>query len=227
MADRREVPDWETLLAHAARLQTRIPGAVLVGGTAAALHAKHRYSVDHDHVIRNLEKNYDESFAALESIAGWKTTRRIRGTMVPGEAEGIAAGLRNQKRAAPLEAIDVRIAKGRTIRVPTVAEMLRIKAFLIVERNTTRDYLDVAALSLHLGTGKSVAALERMNELYGEFVGEGGDMLTSLITKFAAPDPYDLTDVDLAEYKGTIPPWHDWRAVESQCRSVAEAILIA
>lgn len=227
VADVREVPDWETLLAHAARLQTKIPGAILVGGTAAALHVKHRYSVDHDHVIRNLEEKYDESFAALESIAGWKTARRIRGTMVLGEAGGIAAGLRNQKRTAPLETIDVEIAKGRTLRVPTVAEMLRIKAFLVVERNTTRDYLDVAALSHHLGTRKSVAALERMNDLYGEFVGEGGDMLTSLITKLAAPDPYDLTDVDLAEYKGIIPPWHDWRAVQAQCLSVAEAVLSA
>ncbi len=176
--------------------------------------------------MRNLEKNYDESFAALESIAGWKTARRIRGTMVLGEAGGIAAGLRNQKRTAPLEVIDVQTARGPTLRVPTVAEMLRIKAFLVVERNTTRDYLDVAALSHHLGVGKSVAALERMNELYGEFVGEGGDMLTSLITKLAAPDPYDLTDVDLAEYKGIIPPWHDWHAVELQCRKVAEAILV-
>jgi len=225
VADQRNVPDWETLLAHAARLQTKIPGAILVGGTAAALHVGHRYSVDHDHVIKNLEKNYDERLAALESIAGWKTARRIRGVMVLGEAAGIAAGLRNQKRAAPLETTDVKMARGRTLRVPTVAEMLRVKAFLVVERNTTRDYLDVAALSHHLGTGKSVSALERMNELYGEFVGEGGDMLMSLITKLAAPDPYDLTDVDLGEYKGIIPPWHDWRAVETQCRTVAEGIL--
>ncbi len=108
-------------MAHAARLQTRIPGAVLVGGTAAALHARHRYSVDNDHGIRNLEKNYDESLAALESIAGWKTTRRIRGKVVLGEAEGIAAGLRNQKWAAPLDTIDVEIARGHTLRVPAVA----------------------------------------------------------------------------------------------------------
>lgn len=54
-----EVPDWETLLAHAARLQTHVPGAVLVGGTAAALHARHRFSVDHDHVVHDLAKNYD------------------------------------------------------------------------------------------------------------------------------------------------------------------------
>ena len=225
MAKRRGVSDWETLLAHAARLQTKIPGAILVGGTAAALHAGHRHSLDHDHVIRNLETHYDASYAALQSIAGWKTTRRIRGKLLLGESEGIAAGLRNQKRSAPLETVEVEIAGGRTLRVPTVAEMLRIKAFLVVERNTTRDYLDVAALSHHLGKRKYAAALERMNELYGEFAGEGGDILTSLITKLVAPDPYDLTDVDLAEYKGIISPWDDWRAVETQCRTVAEAIL--
>ena len=145
--------------------------------------------------------------------------------MLLGEADGIAAGVRNQKRAAALETIDVEVAPGRTLRVPTVNEMLRIKAFLVVDRNATRDYLDAAALSHHLGARKAVEALESMNELYGGFAGEGGDMLTSLVTKLAAPDPYDLTDVDLTEYKGIIAPWDDWRAVETQCRAVAEEIL--
>jgi hypothetical protein len=225
MVKRREVPDWETLLAHAARLQTKVPGAILVGGTAAALHARHRYSVDHDHVIRNLQRDYDKAFAGLESIAGWRTNRRVRGKLLLGETGGIAAGLRNQRRAAPLETTEVSVAQGRKLRVPTIAEMLRIKAFLIVDRNATRDYLDVAALSHHLSIKSSAAALESMNDLYGEFSGEGGDMLTSLVTKLAAPDPYDLTDVDLTEYKGIIEPWNDWTAVETQCRGLAQEIL--
>ena len=227
MARIREVPDWEKLLAHAATLQTKVPGAILVGGTAAAVHARHRYSVDHDHVIKDLASHYDKAFASLESIAGWRTNRKLRGKLVLGEVDGIAAGLRNQRRAAPLETVDVEVDSGRKLRIPTVEEMLRVKAFLVVERNTTRDYLDVAALSHHLGVRKSVAALERMNDLYAEFAGEGGDMLTTVVTKLAAPDPYDLTDVDLAEYKGIIAPWDDWRAVEKQCRGVATAILRA
>lgn len=47
MSRHLEVPNWETLLAHAATLQTKVPGAVLVGGTASAVHARHRFSVDH------------------------------------------------------------------------------------------------------------------------------------------------------------------------------------
>ena len=73
MAKRVEVPDWETLLAHAAVLQARIPSAILVGGTAAAIHSGHRFSTDHDRVVANLAKNYDTAIRALETISGWRT----------------------------------------------------------------------------------------------------------------------------------------------------------
>ena len=39
------------VLESAARLQRLVPDAVLVGGSAAALHAGHRDSFDHDHVL--------------------------------------------------------------------------------------------------------------------------------------------------------------------------------
>lgn len=220
------VPDWESLLAHATALQTKIPGSVLVGGTAAALHARHRFSLDHDHVIKDLGKNYDAAITALESIVGWRTKRRVRGKMVLGEVGGIEAGLRNLRRAAPLETTGIAIAGGKTLNVPTVDEMLRIKTFLAVERNATRDYLDVAALSHHLGLKRSVQSLSRMNELYAEFAGEGGDMLTSVVVALANPAPHDLTEVDLREYKGIIKPWNNWGAVEKQCRAVAAAMLV-
>ena len=159
MAEGKKPYDWETLLAHAAILQAKVPSAILVGGTAAALHAGHRISFDHDHVLKDLTKHYDEANAALESIAGWRTKRRVRGRLVLGE---IDAGLRNQRRSAPLETTSMKAPGGRNLKVPTIEEMLRIKAFLLVERNATRDYLDVAALSHHIGTAKSILALERM-----------------------------------------------------------------
>ena len=224
MGKRAEVPDWETLLAHAAALQAKIPSAILVGGTAAAVHSRHRFSIDHDHVVANLANNYDAAIRALETIAGWRTNRRVKGKMVLGSVSGIAAGLRNLGRSVPLETTEVSVRGGR-IRLPTIGETLRIKTFLVVDRNATRDYLDVAALSLSLGLRKSAMALERMNEIYSEFAGEGGDMLTSALVKLATPDPYDLTDIDLTEYKGIIAPWNNWRAVQVQCASLAAAML--
>ncbi len=225
MRERHTPYGWETLLAHAAILQERIPSAILVGGTAAALHAGHRISFDHDHVLQDLAAHYDTAIAALESIAGWRTSRRIRGRLVLGQIAGVEAGLRAQRRSAPLETTSLKVPGGKSLKVPTVEEMLRIKTFLIVERSATRDYLDVAALSSHLGRSKSVRAVERMADLYAEFAGEAGDILVSVVVKLAAPDPYDLTEVDLSEYKGIIAPWNNWNSVVRQCRSLATGIL--
>ncbi len=47
-------PEWERVLSSAARLQRVLPDAVLVGGTAAVLYAKHRLSIDADHVLTDL-----------------------------------------------------------------------------------------------------------------------------------------------------------------------------
>lgn len=220
-----EVQNWEKLLVHAAILQSKVPNAILVGGTAAALHAGHRVSFDHDHVLKDLARYYEKALAALESIVGWRTTRRVKGRLILGRIDQIEAGLRNLRRSAPLATTTVTLPDGKEIRLPTVEEMLRIKAFLVVERNATRDYLDVAALSRHLGVSKSARAVESMNELYAEFAGEGGDMLLTVIMKLSNPDPYDLTDVDLSEYKGIIPPWNTWQAVERQCHSLAVTLL--
>jgi hypothetical protein len=137
-----QLPDWEQLLAAAARLQAILPDATLVGGTAAALTAGHRRSLDADHAVAGL-------LAELEAAAGWRTARLQRPVVIFGSLDGILTTVRNQVRAAPLETIEVAVA-GSTIRVPTKAEILRIKAWLIVRRNATRDFLDVAAIAATL-----------------------------------------------------------------------------
>ena len=71
------------------------------------------------------------------------------------------------------------------------------------------------------------AALERMDELYAEFKDEAGDLLTAVAVKLSLPDPYDLTDIDLSEYKGIVAPWNNWRAVQAQCASLAAALMTA
>lgn len=48
------VPEWEKRLAAERHLQALIRGTVLVGGTAAPLHAGHRRSHDGDHVLADL-----------------------------------------------------------------------------------------------------------------------------------------------------------------------------
>jgi len=45
------------------------------------------------------------------------------------------------------------------------------------------------------------------------------------LVQLADPAPFDLTDVNLAEYKGILPPWNDWRAVRERCAVLAVALL--
>ena len=50
--------------------------------------------------------------------------------------------------------------------VPTGAEMLRVKAFLLAERRATRDYVDVAAMVRLLGDPAALKALGYLNLVY-------------------------------------------------------------
>lgn len=214
-----QLPEWERLLRVAARLQGILPDATLVGGTAAALDAGHRRSMDADHVVAGLIPRFDEVLAELESAAGWKTARIKRPVAIYGSLDGILTTVRNQIRSAPLETTEVQ-AGGRNIRVPTRSEILRIKAWLIVRRNATRDYLDVAAISAKLRDSEVLAALAPMDQLYPQ-QGDPGAVRQQLMRQLASPKPFDLDAVELAEYKGLVPEWRDWATTVAQCRHVA------
>ena len=214
-----QLPDWEQLLAAAARLQAILPDATLVGGTAASIMAGHRRSLDADHVMAGLIDRFDQVLAELESAAGWKTARVQRPVVIFGRLDGILTTVRNQVRAAPLETTEVTIA-GASIRVPTKAEILRIKAWLVVRRNATRDFLDVAAIAGKLTDRELIAALAPMDHLYPQ-ADDPGAMRQQLMRQLALPRPYDLETLKLDEYRGLVPEWHDWSTVVHQCQRIA------
>jgi hypothetical protein len=69
-------------------------------------------------------------------------------------------------------------------------------------------------------------AANRCEQQHAEFKVEDGDLLTSVLVKLTTPDPYDLTDIDLSEYKGIVAPWNTWRAVEEQCAALAATLMM-
>jgi hypothetical protein len=76
------LPDWERVMSSAAR-QGFLPDAVLVGGTASAIHAGHRFSRDADpvgkqSVLTDLRARFDGVLAELESVAGPLCQARCR-----------------------------------------------------------------------------------------------------------------------------------------------------
>ena len=214
-------PDWELVLSSAARLQRILPDAVLVGGTASAIHAGHRFSKDADHVLTDLRHRFDQVLAELESIAGWKTARVRRPVQILGRLDGIETGVRHLIRSEPLETMVVD-HRGAKITVPTEAEILRIKGILILKRNATRDYLDFVALADHTGDEGVVHALRAFDRLYPQENGESP--LQQLQAQLANALPYDLKETELDEYKHLKPCWQDWQAVKAACARLATLI---
>lgn len=215
------LPDWERVLSSAARLQRILPEAVLVGGTASAIHAAHRFSRDADHVLTDLRQRFDEVLAELESVAGWRTARIQRPVQILGSLDGIETGVRQLIRKAPLETAVVDCL-GARITVPTAGEILRIKGVLILKRNATRDYLDFVALAHHLGDADTAMALQSFDRLYPQESGESS--LQQLQAQLANALPYDLEETELPEYKHLDPRWHDWRTVKAACARIATVI---
>lgn len=236
MTDRPDVSaasdDLTAVLRSAARLQGLVPDAVLVGGSAAALYAGHRDSFDHDHVVADLRERFDVILDAIESEGDWVTNRVVPGKLILGRLGDIEAGVRQTIRRRPLETIDIEVAESRRLRVPTAGETLRIKAFLIVRRNQTRDYLDTAALGSRYGLEESARVLAAIDDYYGDQhvaatpheVGDG--VASQLVRQLSDPRPADPSVTrELHSYRNLSGEWTSWKHVRGVCSELAEAIV--
>lgn len=218
-------PTWNDVQAAAARLQQLLPDAVLVGGTGAATHAGHRVSFDDDHVLSDLRDRFDDVLRHLEHEDGWMTARVNRPVLILGSLDGIETGIRQLVRRRPLEVEEVETPAG-SLRVPTLEEMLRVKAWLVLRRNATRDYLDVVALAERLGPDRAAPVLLRLDEYYEDQLGAGGRRIaTQLARQLAEPAPYDLSEVDLPTYRELEERWRRWENVADACGALARRIL--
>lgn len=217
-------PEFEAILESAAKLQSVVPDAVLVGGTASAYYASHRLSFDHDHVIADLKSRYAQVLDAVESTDGWATSPRASKSpmTIMGALDGTQAGLRNLRRSVPLEVEVVTLPSGAELRIPTRAEQLRIKGFLIVQRNAVRDYLDVAAVGA-LDMDEAANALAGIDDYYREHTETHGSVATALAERLAEPEPKDRATLrHLPAYKGLAPYWQDWHHVVETCQDLSE-----
>lgn len=178
-------------------------------------------------MLTDLRDRFEELVASLEANPDWVTARLRPPVLVLGRFKGVETGLRQLRRIHPLETREIEV-RGRRLRVPTLAEILRIKGWLAVSRNATRDYLDLAALSDHAGVDAAASALAALDEYFRDVYRPDSDRDVSvalqLARQLAQPEPYDLDQTDLANYKRLAPRWRDWNAVRAQLRGLAVAL---
>jgi hypothetical protein len=218
-------PTLDDVLAKAAELQRVVPGAVLDGGAAASVHARHRRSVGHDHVVTDLAERFDTILEHLEAMGDWSLVKAAPGKIILGSLGGIETGIRQLLRRRPLEAAKVEVA-GHEVTVPTAEEILRVKAWLALSRNQTRDYLDLAALADHLGAPQAAATLSGIDEYYDDLNAGPEAVASQLVRQLADPRPRDArVTTELSAYKGLAERWHDWDEVRRVLAAVAREMM--
>ncbi len=210
---------WHQVLRAAVDAQKLIPEAVAAGGTVAALYAGHRFSIDTDHLLMNLRDDFDHVQEILEESPSWRTNRTKPPVLILGSLHGIDVGFRQSRRSLPIERTELDTPGGK-LRVPTLDEILGMKAFSVYSRRATRDFLDFAALSAQLSETEVLQTLLRSDERYGEL--QESSVAFEISKALHEAVPKDLEEIHLEHYKGIQPPWSEWSYIEKICKMYGE-----
>jgi hypothetical protein len=208
-------PHFDRLVEKAKAIQARLIflPTVAVGGTAAALYARHRVSLDVDFVSPLLASRFDDVEDALLEMDDFVVSRLRRPVLILGALDGDEIGLRQLRRQQPLEAVEL-----DGLWVPTLPELIRVKAFVLSDRRVVRDYIDVCALVRTAGLQAAVAAMESFDSLYDGLTRVGA--LTSF-AEAAYDEPVDLADVDLSSWRSLDLAYRDFDRVLKEVREFA------
>jgi len=206
---------WEKTLTAGIIAQRLVGGGIAVGGTAATIYAGHRLSFDTDHLLMNLREHFDEVLGKLSDSPEWKTARLVRPVLILGSINETDVGFRQSQRIKPIETRTVTTPDGDLV-IPTLDEMIGMKAFLAYQRKTVRDFLDFAALSNCTSETEVLESLMKLDERYGEL--QTNSVRLEVARNLSEPKPIDLAKVDLSHYKALAPEWHDWNRTREICK---------
>ena len=134
--------------------------------------------------------------------------------LILGSLGDVEVGFRQLRRTLPVETQTVTTAEGPLV-VPTLDELLCMKAFLCYDRRATRDFLDFAALSEKMSETEVVASLLKVDRRYGEI--QSRSVALEVAKALSGALPFDLNEEELPHYKALLPKWHTWQATRSVC----------
>jgi heme transporter len=129
------------------------------------------------------------------------------------------------QRRSPVETTHVQLPTGDRLLIPTGAEALRLKGYLIMCRNSRRDYTEFADMVDAIEPETAATVLAGMDSYYcrqpAERLPQQHWMATQLVRRLADPDPADIGETQSSEANARA----DWEDVRQRCLSVAVAML--
>jgi len=125
------------------------------------------------------------------------------------------------ERSGPVETTNVQLPTGDRLQIPTGAETLRLKSYLVMCRNTTRDFAEFAELVDAMETHTAAVVLASMDRYYCGDRSRKQWVATQLVRRLADPQPLDEHDTRMSGPEAEA----DWAKIRERCLSVAVAML--
>jgi uncharacterized membrane protein YdfJ with MMPL/SSD domain len=125
------------------------------------------------------------------------------------------------ERRSPVETTNVQLPTGDRLQIPTGAETLRLKGYLILSRNSSRDYTEFAELVDTMDAENAAVVLAGMDRYYSGQSPRRQWIASQLVRRLADPHPSDI-DKDSWPESDTKA---DWEGVRRRCLAVAVAML--
>jgi RND superfamily putative drug exporter len=125
------------------------------------------------------------------------------------------------ERRSPVETTHVQLPTGDRLQIPTGAETLRLKGYLIMSRNSSRDYAEFAELVDTMDAETAAVVLAGMDRYYSGQSPRRQWIASQLVRRLADPHPSDLDNDGWPESDTKA----DWEGVKQRCLSVAVAML--
>jgi heme transporter len=125
------------------------------------------------------------------------------------------------ERRSPMETTNVQLPTGDRLQIPTGAETLRMQGFLLMCRNSSRDYTQFAKLAGSMDAQTVARVLAGMDKYYCGQQPKRQWVATQLLRRLADPRPSDDDD----DPSAALDPDVDWSEVRQRCLAVAVAML--
>jgi RND superfamily putative drug exporter len=222
--------DLRMVVKSAARLKSLAPDTITVAdplalGVAPATQPMpaivngggHRNGGTHGNGMKN-GKSRPPSLPEVHPVTIWRGRLSVALDALETEADAERAPV---ARSSPVETTNVQLPTGDRLQVPTGAETLRLKSYLVMCRNTTRDFAEFAELVDSMETHTAAVVLASMDRYYCGDRSRKQWVATQLVRRLADPQPSDEHDTRMSGPEAEA----DWARVRERCLSVAVAML--
>jgi RND superfamily putative drug exporter len=217
--------DLRMVVKSAARLKNLAPDSITVADplalgvcSDAAAATSHTNGRVYRNGISNGSTKTAPATLRMHPVTMWRGRLSVALDALETEAEAERPPV---ERRSPVETTNVQLPTGDRLQIPTGAETLRLKSYLIMCRNTTRDYAEFAELVDSMETHTAAVVLASMDRYYcGEHPRKQW-VATQLVRRLADPQPYDEHDTRMSGPDAEA----DWARVRERCLSVAVAML--